>query len=325
MFEHKQFETLSGEQTRAADEERGKSTLLIEYYTDPLCSWSWAFEAQWRRLRYECGNLLEWRYRMGGLLSDWRSYDDPFNDIRHPSQMGPQWFQVRKHTGMPLDERIWHLDPPSSSYPACVAVKAAECQGQNVGEAYLRRVREAAMMECRNVALQEVLLDLAQHMAQEAGSGKRLDFPRFCADLNAPETVEAFRQDLRDVAYKGIGRFPTLILHSANRRPIMLVGYRPYDVLWAALSQLVPHMPRRQAMPPEELVRAYVHSWGCVTLRECAVILDSDIEQAATLVESLVARDLLRPVERERGEHVASPPRPDEGVLYCIGGSNRGC
>ena len=26
-------------------------SLSIEYYTDPLCCWSWAFEPQWRRLR----------------------------------------------------------------------------------------------------------------------------------------------------------------------------------------------------------------------------------------------------------------------------------
>jgi putative protein-disulfide isomerase len=63
-------------------------SLFIEYYTDPLCSWSWAFEPQWRYLRYNCGERLTWRYRMGGLLPDWQSYQDPFNDVGNPAQMG---------------------------------------------------------------------------------------------------------------------------------------------------------------------------------------------------------------------------------------------
>lgn len=69
------------EQLLTADMGRTEPLILIDYYTDPLCSWSWAFEAQWRRLRYVYGGQMRWRYRMGGLLPNWQSYDDPFNDI----------------------------------------------------------------------------------------------------------------------------------------------------------------------------------------------------------------------------------------------------
>ena len=34
--------------------------------------------------------------------------------------------QTRHVSGMPIDDRIWLEDPPSSSYLACLAVKAAE-------------------------------------------------------------------------------------------------------------------------------------------------------------------------------------------------------
>src|SRR5579884_3121035 len=105
-------------ETSAAEEQK---LVSVEYFTDPLCSWSWAFEAQWRRLRYESGERLDWRYRMGGLIADWRSYEDPLNDIRNPAQMAPQWYQIQELSGMPLDDRLWQIDPPASSYPACVA------------------------------------------------------------------------------------------------------------------------------------------------------------------------------------------------------------
>src|SRR5947209_18180460 len=88
--------TIAGRQMEGANETGDETAVFVEYYTDPLCSWSWAFEAQWRRLRYECAGRLSWCYRMGGLIADWQSYEDPLNDISSPAQMGPQWFQDRK-------------------------------------------------------------------------------------------------------------------------------------------------------------------------------------------------------------------------------------
>ena len=155
--------------------------LQITYYTDPLCVWSWAFEPQWRRLRYEFGDQLRWRYRMGGLIRDWRTFSDPLNDISRPVQMGPLWSQARHTSGMPINDRIWFDDPPTSSYPACLAVKAAELQSQGAGERYLRRVREAVMLEGRNVTKRDVLLMLAVDLAHE---DEAFDAERFVRDLN---------------------------------------------------------------------------------------------------------------------------------------------
>lgn len=295
------------EQSAAEDE----PFVFIEYYTDPLCSWSWAFEAQWRRLRYEYANSLGWRYRMGGLIPDWQSYDDPFNDIRSPAQMGPQWFQVRELSGMPLDERIWREDPPASSYPACVAIKAAERQGQSAAEAYLRRLREAVMLERRNIARQDILLAVAQETARASSGDTPFDFDRFRDDLHAPATIDAFRQDLRDAAYYDIGRFPTLILRHSDGRGIILVGYRPYDALQTALEHLAPDLPRRPALPAEALTIDYVNYWNHVLSRELTEVLGNmgnmgNTEHTATLLETAVAEGLIR--GRDVGNEV---------LIYC--------
>jgi predicted DsbA family dithiol-disulfide isomerase len=280
---------MSNRQGEATNEAGDQRLVFVEYFTDPLCSWSWAFEVQWRRLRYECAEHLGWRYRMGGLIADWRSYDDPLNDIRSPSQMGPQWFQVQEMSGMPLNDRLWQVDPPASSYPACIAMKAAERQGQAPTESYLRRLREAAMIESRNIGRREVLLAVAQEAARDG----LLDLKRFNNDLDASETMEAFRQDLRDAAYYNIGRFPTLILHRNDGRGIVLVGYRPYEALQAAIEYLVPGVIQRSELPPEDLAVAYVTYWRRVVARELVEIMGGDISQTSALLESLVARGLL--------------------------------
>lgn len=269
------------------------ASVFIEYYTDPLCSWSWAFEAPWRALRYTCAGRLTWRYRMGGMLSDWRSYHDPFNDISNPSQMAPQWLQVQELSGMPFDELVWHIDPPNSSYPACLAVKAAQRQGDAAAEQYLRRLREAVMLERRNIARPDILLTIAQETAQAGSMEEPFDFNRFRDDLDAQETREAFRNDLRDASYYGIGRFPTLVLHRTDGRGIVLVGYRPHHVLWTALHALVPAMHQTPAIPQEQLALEYISRWQRVTARELVEVCDCTVDQISPLLASLVSKGMI--------------------------------
>jgi putative protein-disulfide isomerase len=266
--------------------------VFVEYYTDPLCSWSWAFEMYWRRLRYECAGRLDLRYHMGGLIPNWQSYDDPFNDIRNPAQMGPQWFQVAGMTGMPLDERLWQIDPPASSYPACIAVNAAAKQGQLAVENYLRRLREAAMLERRNIATQDVLLAIAEETAQEQANS--LDIDRFRDDLASPATMETFRQDLRDAAFYNIGRFPTLILKKSDGHGIVLVGFRPYDVLCAALDYLEPGLRQPSELSREELATDYVNFWNRVLARELNELLGEDIKHTIALLEALATKGAIK-------------------------------
>lgn len=303
------FEEMTESADRSAietEEAVQSKPVFVEYYTDPLCSWSWAFEAQWRRLRYEYAEQLGWRYRMGGLLADWSSYADPFNDIHTPAQMGPQWFQVRELSGMPLDARLWQLDPPDSSYPACLAIKAAERQGQHFAERYLRRLREATMLECRNIARQEVLFDLAHEVTMQSTLGA-FDIARFRTDYAASETLEMLRQDLRDAAYAGIGRFPTLILHHKTGRSLVLVGYRTYDALLAALADLAPGLPRRPGMPAQDLAISYLTHWGQASEREIAEISGKNLTQARELLETLTARGKLAQVGNM---YSITPPTP---------------
>jgi len=244
--------------------------VAIDYFTDPLCSWSWAFEPQWRRLRYEFGEQLTWHYRMGGLLADWETFSDPLNSVANPAQMGLQWHQVRALTGMPFDERIWREDPPASSYPAGLAFKAAELQGADRAERYLRRLREAVMLERRNIARQEVLLALAEELAAAAPRTGAFDAARFRRDLTGGEAMDAFREDLKEAHYRGIGRFPTLILRRVGGRGVMIVGYRPYAVLCEALAAVGPELaPVRRA----EDAAGYVHHWGSATDQDVAEAL----------------------------------------------------
>jgi predicted DsbA family dithiol-disulfide isomerase len=205
----------------------------IEYFTDPLCCWSWAFESVHRELRQRHGERVDWSIVLGGMIETWNTYRDPLNDVAAPAQLAPLWHLAGRATGVSIDPAIWHLDPPASSYPASVAVKAAGLQGRAAGEAYLFLAREAVMTRRLNIANRDVLLALGGELAASADCP--FDADRFEKDVTGTDAIEAFRSDLQRARFLRIGRFPTLIAHGACGSRIA-VGYRPADVLERMLA-----------------------------------------------------------------------------------------
>lgn len=260
-----------GPQAGAASAAEAGPAVEAVYYTDPLCSWSWGLEPELRRLRYEFGGALGWRTRMTGLIPSWDRFSDPVNAVSRPLQMGPVCVEVRHRTGQPLDDRVWVENPPASSYPACLAVRAAGLQSDAAAEAVLRRLREAVFLKRQDVSDPTVLRALAREVADAAPA--LFDPDRFSDDLDGPEAGAAFREDLREARYLGLTRTPALTLRRADGegKTLLLVGYRPYDVLRRALDHLGLE-PERQAPCPG----AYAAFWGGATEREIAEALDHD-------------------------------------------------
>lgn len=152
---------------------------VLSLYTDPACSASWAAEPRLRRLEVEFGSDLEITYVMGGLARELSG--DVLGRVL-------EWLDAGERSGMPLDPRIWHEAPLASTYPACMAVKAAGDQGREAQARLLRTLREGIMCHRRKLDGTEALVEAAR----EAG----LDARRFRIDLGSHATVEAFGADL---------------------------------------------------------------------------------------------------------------------------------
>jgi predicted DsbA family dithiol-disulfide isomerase len=239
----------------------------LVYYTDPLCSWSWVFEGTWRRLRWEFGPLLQYEYRMGGLYADVQAYHDPINDVGNPAHVAPQWLEISTRTGVPLNPALWESHPPSSSYPACIAFKAARSFGPEFADAYLRRLRELAMVEAADVSTPQVLLDAVDGANALLSESFRVEPARFAAVFSGDEARDAFREDLKDARYRQIGRFPTLILYRSPDRGLLLTGCRPYAALRVSLARVAPDLLPQRAVKD---LGEYVRRWHRVTVQEIA-------------------------------------------------------
>lgn len=208
----------------------------ITYYTDPLCCWSWAFETERKKLLTHFQNKITWRYCMGGLLPAWNNYHDAINSISKPLQMGPMWMHASKLTGVNIRDDIWAKDPPASSYPACIAVKSAALQSDAAAEKYLFLLRQACMLHAKNIAKQEVLLEVADTLKNDEHI--EFDTKIFQRHLLGKEGREAFRKDLQEVKYRGINRFPTFIIRNGTNAKL-ITGYQPFENIADVLNQIM--------------------------------------------------------------------------------------
>ncbi len=146
--------------------------------TDPACPASWAAEPVLRSL----DEAVRVRHVMAGRARE----ITPLDELA-------AWLDAAAVSGMPCDARLWLQDAPASTYPACLAVKAAAEQG--LDGPYLRLAREGFAVGRRRLDRPEALVDVARHVP-----GMNLE--RFRIDLQSNAIVEAFGADL-DVARSG--------------------------------------------------------------------------------------------------------------------------
>jgi predicted DsbA family dithiol-disulfide isomerase len=147
--------------------------------TDPYCAWSWAAEPQLRRLQVEFGAGLVFTFVIVGLRR-----------TIGPSDAAALAYDVATasaESGMPADPRVFMRDPPTSTHPAGLAVAAVSEQGDP--GPFIRRLREAIMLEGRRMDTAPALLDAAR----EVGG---LDLERLRIDFGSNAIVERFGADI---------------------------------------------------------------------------------------------------------------------------------
>ena len=132
---------------------------------------------------------------MGGLA---RQYEGD------NSRLIRAWLDAAADSGMPVDPRAWNTPGAiGSTFPACMAFKAAAEQGPEPAARYLRALREGIMCRRRK-------LDGAEALVEEARAAG-LDAERFRIDLGSHAIVEAFGADLEDTRERGIESLPVLV------------------------------------------------------------------------------------------------------------------
>jgi predicted DsbA family dithiol-disulfide isomerase len=217
-------------------ETTSEPALELVQFTDPYCTWCWGAEPILRRIHEIYGNQVRQRFVVGGLVRDIREFLDPTNNIG-----GAQWYvNVAQHWndastqhGMPVEGRVFYdqKDEIFSTYPACIAFKAAQFQDDGLSQRYLRRLREGAAAE--RLIIQRI--NVQTQLAEEVG----LNPAKLRDDIRTGRAEEAFRADLRECKVAGVRSFPTFLIRNvATSASITLVGYCQFEKFAGAFRQL---------------------------------------------------------------------------------------
>jgi putative protein-disulfide isomerase len=192
--------------------------VTVTIYTDPFCPWSWAAEPQLRRLQVEFGAGLEFTFVIVGLLRRIEPAD--------AGRLAVDLVDAAAESGMPADPRVFLRDPPSSTHPAGLAVAAVAEQGDPAR--FIRRLREAVLLEGRRMDTAPALLDAAR---ETVPTHPGLDLERLRVDFGSNAILERFGADIE----RGRGvQTPAFEFDGGGGR---VAGYGPYErVREAAVS-----------------------------------------------------------------------------------------
>lgn len=247
----------------------------IIYYTDPICSSCWGIEPQLRKLKSEYGDYIEIDYRMGGLLPDW-SYNS--GGISKPSDVAHHWDEASLYYEMPIDGDVWLEDPLDSSYPSCIAMKAAQLQDKDKAVTFMRIMREKLYLDKKNIAKWENIA--------EAAALANLDVALLKQDYMGQGKIY-FEQDLALARQLGVRGFPTMFFTDASDNRLMIYGAKPYQAYENAILALYPDAKKKQPVTTGNPL-ALFDCYPTLTAKEYAVILNHTTEVATSILDQLV-------------------------------------
>ena len=229
--------------------------IILTTFTDPMMGLSYEQEPVYEKLAEHYGNRLGFKYVMSGLVRDVSDFMLP-EELALPSDEGIRVYnrrlaQIYKDEesigGLPINMHGFHLFDTEhrSSYPLCIAYKAAQLCDPEKADAYLLRLRRATIVETR----QTTKTDELAAVAIEVG----LDQTQFRKHFEDGSAEEAFRSDLQMTCLLGIHSLPFCLVECGGKSVLVngMIGFLSFvSIINDAISAMekIAKKERRSAL-----------------------------------------------------------------------------
>jgi len=213
--------------------------IILTTFTDPMMGLSYECEPVYEQLADLYKDRITFRYVMSGLVRDVSDFMLP-EELAMPPEDGIQAYNKRLAEiyqseeaigGLPMNMEGFHLFDVAhrSSYPLCVAYKAAQLTDPQKADAYLYRLRRSMILEGRQTTLDDELISIAE----EAGININL-FRRHYMDGSA---LAAFKVDLENTRSMGIHSLPACLVQCGKRSALVsgMIGLHGFTTVIAQL------------------------------------------------------------------------------------------
>lgn len=274
------------------------ATLVIREFTDPACPFAFSAEpARWR-LRWLCGDAIEWQPRLVVLS---QTPDEYTAKGFTPERQSAALEQIQRRYGMPIDPR--ERPRMLATVHACRAVASARVHTPDREHALLRRLRIRAM--AGDMIDEPGVIALA---AREAGIDPFALFASWQNDAAVEEVLAgdmaAARAPSRSsraldhkLAAAGEGRRYTCPSYEIERLDtgarLDAPGFQPVEVYEALIANLAPELPRRDA--PDSVADVLAWAGEPLATAEVAAICGETLEATRTELARVAAEDAVGP------------------------------
>ncbi|WP_179392718.1 DsbA family protein [Sporosarcina sp. JAI121] len=204
----------------------------LYYVTDPICSHCWALEPVLRKFESQYGQYFNMHTLMGGLLEKWDGFADSANGINGPADVAGHWREVGEHSRMPIDGTLWYDNPIESSFIPSRVFKVIQKKNPELANVFLRRAREALFAFNKNIAQDDMLIDLVDRIG--------LNGEEIIRQSKLPEADTSLHEDFQLVRQLGVRGFPTIVMLNEEKKGVKIVGARALEQYLAALQQMLP-------------------------------------------------------------------------------------
>ncbi len=268
----------------------GTADLEIISFTDPYCTWCWGSEPILRKIQEVYGDQVSLSFVMGGLVEDMRNFSDPGAGIGGDlwyKQVADHWVDASSRHKMPVDEQVFYdiKDDVFSTYPASIAFEAAKLESEEMGNRYLRRLREAAAAERLAIQRSDVQADLAEEIG--------LDRDAFLERIQNGQAESAFQRDLQECRRRGVRGFPTFLIRGSGEE-VLLRGYTPYQTFERWLQELSKdRLEKKELRAGSAKVHDLISRYGNVAPMEVASVYDMELKDAEDLLEQMAKNGLV--------------------------------
>jgi len=206
--------------------------IQIDYYTDPLCSWCFAAEPMLNQVKAHFQDKIELHYKLFPLFESLR---EVMNDPSRLWTIADRYRIVSKKTGVSINNSVWQTDPPQSAWPACLAVKAAEQQGLDAADRFIKQLRINVMREGKNIARTDVQVAAAEAVGLIRGC--------FEQDLLSPKRKEAVEADIASAQKENVESRPHFVLTNTQGDKVSIAGPRIFSLFKEAVDALYHEQP----------------------------------------------------------------------------------
>jgi len=209
-----------------------QKTVDLYYVTDPICSHCWALEPVLRKFEAQYGQYFNMHTLMGGLLENWDGFADTANGINGTADVAGHWREVGEHSRMPIDGTLWYDNPIESSFIPSRVFKVIHKQNPEIANTFLRRAREALFAFNKNIAQDDMLIDLVNKVG--------LNGVEIVKQSKLSEAETSLQEDFQLVRQLGVRGFPTIVMLNEEKKGVKIVGARGLEQYTAALQQMLP-------------------------------------------------------------------------------------